>query len=179
MREPGLRLTQVAAAEEQASILAAALPVGGCEEEARVPLDPFDIGVEHREQLAESPVERLRVAEVDPLRPAHLGRDVVGVDVSEEQRPQALALRERALELARDVGRSDRVGAEHQDDAVRRVDLAVQVGLPVVRPLRDVAEVDVARLTGFVQPVVQASDELDVLSRVRDEEVALRAARRT
>ena len=166
---PRLRLAEVAATQQEASVAGATVPLGCAQAEPGV--SPCPVGVDaHRLQELCGPLVELRIPrEVDPLRLPQLVADGSPVRVAPVERPQPLALLHRPVDLEPAVRRGERVRAQHDQERVGSVDPAVELVLVVGRPVRDVLPIDVDLLPGRGERSVEALDELAIAPRVADE----------
>ena len=132
-------------------------------------VDPLEISVKRRHERLDRPLECL-FGEEDPVRRGQRLRDLARVDRTDDDRDDPLPGPDCMTELLlADVG-DDRVRADDEDERLCSLDSRIDLA-PPVRRRRDVLPIDPGVLAVLAEGRGQATDERDVMPRVRNEEV--------
>ena len=169
-REVLLGVAQVGAAQEQALLALALLPLARPDEQPSVRAHPLEVGLERLDERADRGVVVVGVAAEDPVARLELRRDDSPVGVAAQERDDPLALLERVRELAAALVRVERVRRDHERERVRRVDARGDLVAPH-RRRPDVVQVDPDVLAALLELGDQPADPRRVLARVGEEDV--------
>jgi hypothetical protein len=140
--EPDLGRLKLAAAEQEARVAKCPLPLVRPHRDSRVHVHPLWIDAQPLHKLLDGLFEARLSAEVRPLRPSQRLWHDFGRNVSAQDRPDPLPLRDGMLQLELAVDRRERVGAQDKGERVGRLDRAQELGFVVGRRGGDVMPVD-------------------------------------
>ena len=122
LSQPPFRIVEVAAAQEPARVVPSLSPLPGADQQAGVVADPVQIHIERGQELGHPALERVGIADVDPVELGQGTRHAVGVHLPGDDGDQPLVLEGGVLDLfPADLG-LDGVGAEDEHHGLRGVD---------------------------------------------------------
>ena len=175
--QPALSGLEVVASQQEAAVALLAIPFHRARDQARVNLEPRQVGLERLDQLLERRVLVILVACQDPVRRVQLGIELLRLDVGAQDRDEPLVVLDRVADLlATDL----RGGERRREDHDHRLgglyplfDPCVPVGA-----LGNVVQVDPDVLAARLERAHQGLHELTVVARVGDERVRTLGLRR-
>ena len=169
--QPGLRIAQVAAAQQETLVAVGVEPLASSGGKARVLVAPVQVGFQRLDELCDADVEVVSVAQEDPLSVGDAPGQGILVNLATDDRDDQLVQSRGLFELQTALRGGKRLGGEHKDQSPTGRNPAGHAVAPF-RSGEDVFDIDpdvlVARRQSGTQPVDR---EAGVLSCVAEEGV--------